>query len=110
MVPCCTAQSYGGGIYPASEGTGRGECEVQRAFPRLGPGPEAAGRSPRAGSPSARAAEDGCGEQPARTAGGHSPLRGDRGQGVDKPPLSPGRRGGHNAVMSSEDSANPHVA
>ena len=37
MAPCCTAQSDGGGIYPASEGTGRGECEVQRAFPRLGP-------------------------------------------------------------------------
>lgn len=56
MAPCCTAQSDGGGIYPASEGTGRGKCEVQRAFPRHGPGPEAEGRSPRAGSPSARAA------------------------------------------------------
>ena len=54
MAPCCTVQPDGGGIYPALEGTGRGECEVQRAFPRLGPGPEAEGRSPRAGSPSAR--------------------------------------------------------
>lgn len=41
---------------------------------------------------------------------GESP--GGRPEGLakgGKPPLSPGRRGGHNAVMSSEDSANPNV-
>jgi len=99
MAPCCTAQSDGGGIYPASEGPPEGKCEVQRAFPDKAP----VRRGPLGGSAK-------CNEpSPDSAPGGHSPLRGDRGQGVDKPPLSPGRRGGHNAVMSSEDSANPHV-
>ena len=37
MAPCRTAQSNGGGIYPASEGPSEGECEVQRAFPAKAP-------------------------------------------------------------------------
>ena len=37
MAPCCTAQSDGGGIYPASEGPPEGKCEVQRAFPDKAP-------------------------------------------------------------------------